>query len=420
MSRYSLYSRLISELEPRVMFDGAAALVAEDVANGDGATLFDQDTQDASAADTAFAAQGAALANGSVDMPVVPREVVIYDPNVDGLDDLLGGMNDEALVFELNANEDPMIQIANIMADVGAISGLHIISHGDDGAIELGGTTVTTDTLFAARETLALWQSSLTDEADILLYGCKVGGSLEGQSFLNAFSALTGADVAASDDLTGTTALDGDWDLEVQVGAVETEVLSSLSGYNGILTTDMTSASTNFSEVLKGATFDPGGDTQAQAAADLVGDDNNAMLYIKYDDQGTAGDTSDDEIYLRVRTDNSADKSQGFSGYTWMGMDVDSDGDLDAFLMAFGTSQGFSINVYNAGTGANVSPGTTDLDSNAAISIVSKEAVSVITSGSGGNAVVESASSASSYFAKVTNVDTSGNGNGNVADNMHP
>ncbi|WP_165791730.1 tandem-95 repeat protein [Thalassospira marina] len=442
-------SRLISELEPRVMFDGAGAIVADTVLGDADSTAVDQhvqDTQDATAASDAFNSQGAQLATGSpvdgasvdsaadagttdasaaldsasisdiaitdlggVDASVAltPREVVIYDPAIDGLDDLLSQLDGNTLVFALDSGEDALSQIARIMSEVGSVSGLHIVSHGDDGAIELGGKTITTETLLGSSDVLASWQTSMTADADILLYGCEVGDGVAGQAFLHTFSALTGADVAASDDVTGLAALGGDWDLEVHVGAIETSVLAPLSGYQGVLTTAMSAASTNFAEVLKGASFDPGQDTQATAAVDLVGDASNAMLYIKYDDNGTTGTTSDDEIYFRLRTDHSADKSQGFSGYAWMGMDVDGDGDLDAFLMAFGTSQGFSINVYSAGTGANNSPSTTSLDSQNPVAIVTKEAVSVDATGS----VLNHSSSASSYFGRVADIDSGANGN---------
>ena len=49
---------------------------------------------------------------------------------------------------------------------------------------------------------------------------------------------MTGADVAATDDLTGTASLGGDWDLEQTVGEVETESLGlqmDLSGYDQVL-----------------------------------------------------------------------------------------------------------------------------------------------------------------------------------------
>ena len=44
-----------------------------------------------------------------------------------------------------------------------------------------------------------------------------------GGSLLDRLGTLTGADVAASDDLTGSARLGGDWDLEYGNGRIETE-----------------------------------------------------------------------------------------------------------------------------------------------------------------------------------------------------
>ena len=41
-------------------------------------------------------------------------------------------------------------------------------------------------------------------------------------------SRLTGADVAASEDLTGSAARGGDWELEFRTGAIDAQVLVSL------------------------------------------------------------------------------------------------------------------------------------------------------------------------------------------------
>ena len=74
----------------------------------------------------------------------------------------------------------------------------------------------------------------LTDDADILFYGCDLAGNAEGQEFISSISAITGADVAASDDLTGAEEKGGDWDLEQHVGEIETAALSA-TAFEGIL-----------------------------------------------------------------------------------------------------------------------------------------------------------------------------------------
>jgi Ca2+-binding RTX toxin-like protein len=56
-----------------------------------------------------------------------------------------------------------------------------------------------------------------------------VAASDDGQALLTTLSTLTGADVAASDDLTGHRSLGGDWDLEYTAGRIEAGVAFSIS-----------------------------------------------------------------------------------------------------------------------------------------------------------------------------------------------
>ena len=88
---------------------------------------------------------------------------------------------------------------------------------------------------------MSSWSSGLSDGADILIYGCEVASSSDGQSLVDQIGEWTGADVAASDDLTGNSALGGDWDFEYIVGTVETELVFSLdvqANWIGLLATE--------------------------------------------------------------------------------------------------------------------------------------------------------------------------------------
>lgn len=69
---------------------------------------------------------------------------------------------------------------------------------------------------------LQQWRSALTENADILLYDCDVAAGETGMTFIERLSLLVGADVAASTDKTGNTALGGDWELEKSTGSIET------------------------------------------------------------------------------------------------------------------------------------------------------------------------------------------------------
>ena len=123
-------------------------------------------------------------------------------------------------VFELDNTRDGIAQITAVLDGFENVNAIHLLSHGSEGAIDLGSTTLDTDTLAANADQVRSWGSALTDNGDILIYGCNLAATTEGQSLVNTMADLTGADVAASEDLTGSAQLGGDWELEYQVGQV--------------------------------------------------------------------------------------------------------------------------------------------------------------------------------------------------------
>lgn len=103
--------------------------------------------------------------------------------------------------------------------DIGAI---HIVSHGDDGVFWLGTTQVDTASVSGAlASSLASIGAKLSADGDILIYGCDVGADDAGQQLMNALAAVTGADIAASIDDTGSIVRGGDWTLENRLGSIE-------------------------------------------------------------------------------------------------------------------------------------------------------------------------------------------------------
>ncbi len=71
-----------------------------------------------------------------------------------------------------------------------------------------------------------------------MLYGCETGAGTEGTRFVRHLAGLTGTDVAASTNRTGHVEQAGDWNLELQVGSIETAIAftsPSLEAYVGSL-----------------------------------------------------------------------------------------------------------------------------------------------------------------------------------------
>jgi len=99
----------------------------------------------------------------------------------------------------------------------------------------LGDAVITQDELESDySDAMAQIRGSLSEDADLLIYGCNFGEGDTGEDAVTTLSELTGADVAASDDLTGAADKGGDWDLELNVGTVETQSLEARS-FTGIL-----------------------------------------------------------------------------------------------------------------------------------------------------------------------------------------
>src|SRR5689334_6069083 len=122
---------------------------------------------------------------------------------------------------------DGVAVIGDTLAQRHDVSAVHIVGHGADGEVMLGATRLDFDSLLRNATPIKGWGNALTQDADLLLYGCDVARSESGRALVDALARLTGADVAASDDLTGSAQLGGDWDLEYRNGEVTTALVLS-------------------------------------------------------------------------------------------------------------------------------------------------------------------------------------------------
>ncbi|WP_262967269.1 DUF4347 domain-containing protein, partial [Methylobacter psychrophilus] len=168
------------------------------------------------------------------------KKLLVIDSQVGNWQSLAADVGTDTAVLILDSGSDGLTQISAYLTTLAAntqnfvpLQSLQIISHGSAGSISLGSTTLTTDNLQQYTSQLATIGNALTATGDILLYGCNVAADPVGLDFINQFSALTSADVAASTDLTGATALGGNWVLEAATGTIEAIALQPV--YNGIL-----------------------------------------------------------------------------------------------------------------------------------------------------------------------------------------
>ena len=153
-------------------------------------------------------------------------EVVFIDPSVQKVEEIVSQLPKGAEVVRLSPGVDGVGQISDHLAKKRDLSAIHIISHGNAGHFVLSGKRIDADFLRDHGHRISGWGRSLTENGDILLYACNLAATDEGKAFVERFLNLTGADVAASNDITGGQALNGDWDLEYSRGRITTTALA--------------------------------------------------------------------------------------------------------------------------------------------------------------------------------------------------
>lgn len=154
------------------------------------------------------------------------RELVFLDPHAADLGRLIEDLNQQRSagraidLVMLDDLRDGIDQISDALSHYTGLEAVHIISHGDGGEVWLGSTRLDLSVLGAYVGEFARWGQSLASDADLLFYGCNLAANDEGQWLLDTISVLTGADVAASTDITGHERLGGDWQLEFSRGEI--------------------------------------------------------------------------------------------------------------------------------------------------------------------------------------------------------
>ncbi|MFZ4470606.1 MAG: DUF4347 domain-containing protein, partial [Pirellula sp.] len=157
-----------------------------------------------------------------------------------GVGRVAGQLDYQTELVVLDGSGDGVQQITETLAEAAdrSISAIHILSHGSVGVLGLGSVDLSRSGLDAYGAQFSDWRRALAEDADILLYGCRIGAGDPGGQFVERFSELTGADVAASIDDTGGSSRGGNWNLEFEFGDLEATRLTpdlSVAEYAGLL-----------------------------------------------------------------------------------------------------------------------------------------------------------------------------------------
>ena len=207
------------ELEPRILY------------SADAGALLNPDALTPSAEVRMLDLTSTASNTNSTQTTTAKTQIIFVDTQISDyqqlLDDILASQKDlsKIEVVELDATQDGITQISELLKNRNDIQTVHIVSHGLNGALELGSAWLNTNTLETRADEIAQWGNALSTDADILLYGCAIATNADGKAFADRLASLTGADIAASDDRTGAASLGGDWLLEYQIGTIESQAL---------------------------------------------------------------------------------------------------------------------------------------------------------------------------------------------------
>ncbi len=163
---------------------------------------------------------------------------MFVDPSVADYEALVAAAKPGVQVVLLDASRDGVQQITDFLAGLKDVQAVYLVSHGAQGDLHLAASDLSAASLQNYAAQLSAWQASLSEQADILIYGCDVAQGSSGAALVSSLARLTSADVAASTDATGNAAAGGNWTLEYQSGPIEAKsafAADALTGFMGVL-----------------------------------------------------------------------------------------------------------------------------------------------------------------------------------------
>jgi fibronectin-binding autotransporter adhesin len=171
-----------SSLEPRVLFDAAAERTAAAIA--DAAFIEHGEITDPMFHDLLVALDASVAVPVDVlpwhEQPAVEnlnaavQEIVFIDSGVEDPAAIAASAPGGAAIVYLQSGRDGLDQIAAYLSGRTDVSAIHIVSHGEEGDLILGGSKVDATALALHSADLAVIKSALAEHGDILLYGCDV------------------------------------------------------------------------------------------------------------------------------------------------------------------------------------------------------------------------------------------------------
>ena len=215
------------------------------------------------------------------------KEIVFIDSGVDNYQTIVDAIDSSKSIYLIDSNENGFTKMQNVLQDQSDIDAVHIIGHASTGQVVLGNSILNADTINSFSSTLQSIGSSLTQNGDLLFYGCNLAQGEQGKLLLQQIGNITQADIAASDDITGQG---GDWELEHNYGIVETKGIEVVD-YNSFLLQTGISSVDGFVENT-GTNLRAGTSTATTASSASNESDGHKPYVVTFERQVTTGSYS--------------------------------------------------------------------------------------------------------------------------------
>ncbi len=148
-------------------------------------------------------------------------KLLFIDSKVENYHHLISEVDSNTKIVILQPNQNGIDQISKSLGECLDVGTVHIISHGTKGTLYLGNSILNSENIHQYVDSIQQWGKYLSADGEILIYGCEVANGKEGRKFVRQLHQLTGANIAASETLTGNVSRGGNWNLEVIFGQLK-------------------------------------------------------------------------------------------------------------------------------------------------------------------------------------------------------
>ncbi|BAY61023.1 putative outer membrane adhesin [Calothrix brevissima NIES-22] len=175
-----------------------------------------------------------------------PVHLVFIDSAIQDIQTLVEGVVADAQVVVLHPEVDGVMQITQTLQNQPQIGTIHLVAHGYPGCLCLGNAQLSLKTLENYAPELRIWREVMSQQGQMLLYGCHVAAGEMGAEFVQKLHQLTGVKIAASTTAIGNAAAGGNWELDVRLERAATQVqpelplafrAEAMAAYAGVLNT---------------------------------------------------------------------------------------------------------------------------------------------------------------------------------------